>query len=294
MTTEFRQKCPICDDGSGEELLFIGLEHDKFSEFLEVRYRDKLFSATDLPETFSYWVRECGNCGLIYQVEVLSNGLLEKFYSKPPSQSEKRQAKQSSRAPSYLKYELAQFAEIGIKEGDRIFDFGVGYGVYAKEFLKRGYKVDGCEFNDDAAEHARVNGVRILEIEDLEDNSYHLVNTDQVFEHLIDPISILDKLVPSIRPGGFLKLAVPQSNFVKRQISKQNPFSSIGKLRPLLPLGHVNCFCRKTFLQIGNKYNLRLLTGPRVPFDFSPRGLYRFVNRRFNSRCGYALFQKPK
>jgi 2-polyprenyl-3-methyl-5-hydroxy-6-metoxy-1,4-benzoquinol methylase len=93
----------------------------------------------------------------------------------------------------------------------RLFEVGSGLGNLLRAARESGWKPEGNDVSPLAAERAaRVSGAAVhagpIESIDLEDGVYDVVWFDNVFEHVVDPMAVLEKLTRAIRPGGALYL----------------------------------------------------------------------------------------
>jgi 2-polyprenyl-3-methyl-5-hydroxy-6-metoxy-1,4-benzoquinol methylase len=88
----------------------------------------------------------------------------------------------------------------------RALDVGCGYGVLMHLLRERGYEVMGCELGARAAAHCRSRGLPVVRAAAPElpfaDESFHLVASAHVIEHVIDPNAFVRALVRVTHPGG--------------------------------------------------------------------------------------------
>lgn len=158
------------------------------------------------------YLYKCGNCGLvrmhplpvdeadidsIYQSEDYLGGIDQDEYR------------------GYFTFFLGHLTEkLGIGKDARVLDFGAGKCFYQKFFLETGFSdVHSLEINRKFVTFARgtlgLDNVH-LDAAALEPRSFDLVISNQVFEHLIDPIEILQtSILPLVKPGGRVVFAVP-------------------------------------------------------------------------------------
>jgi SAM-dependent methyltransferase len=105
----------------------------------------------------------------------------------------------------YLKY---------IKENDKILDFGCGGGFILKELNHR--DAFGLEPNPTAMADALSKGLKIVSsLEQLQKDSFDVIFSNHVFEHLECPIEIARELKKYLKIGGLLLVTVPNECSVK-------------------------------------------------------------------------------
>lgn len=112
---------------------------------------------------------------------------------------------------------LAFAAEL--QPGARVHDVGAGDGALLRAFADRGCVVSGSDpfASADAAEGIRIERVAVEE-ESLPAGSIDLVLFWHVLEHLDAPAKSLRRLLPSIRPGGKVVVAVPNGDSLQARI----------------------------------------------------------------------------
>ena len=150
-------------------------------------------------EQAAYCVRECEPCGLLFRDRILPASELADYYARI--------------APS--KWEIAGFypTERAVLErlrempsGSKILDFGCSSGRLLAGLLPE-YDRYGIEINENAARSAAAKGLTMLSFGDLahaDAPQFDAIVLVDVFEHLTDPLAILQTLVGVLRRGGAL------------------------------------------------------------------------------------------
>ncbi|MDP8243614.1 MAG: class I SAM-dependent methyltransferase [Candidatus Hinthialibacter antarcticus] len=94
----------------------------------------------------------------------------------------------------------------------QILDFGCGTGGLTQALGQFG-SVEGVDFSDGALDYCRKRGLetvrRISSASDLNSESYNLIATFDVLEHIEDDASVLGELHRALKPGGLLIATVP-------------------------------------------------------------------------------------
>jgi SAM-dependent methyltransferase len=108
--------------------------------------------------------------------------------------------------------------------GKRVLDLGCGASQLLPMLMKRGYDAVGFEGDPARAQVARENGVTIIsgdwrKIGDIVGaNKFDCVVSDQVFEHMLDPVGTLRSLKSVLSDGGVLIFRFPNEGSWRRQV----------------------------------------------------------------------------
>lgn len=227
-------------------------------------------------EGADYILRECASCGLIFQVEIPGEELMEAMYDRwidPKKTLHRRQGQLSFRGRIAL--ELMSIADFFGRppEAIRVLDFGMGWGYWSRIAQGFGFQVFGFELAESRVEKAQQAGITVVSKEDLPGQRFDFINTEQVFEHLPDPLETAAELAPLVGEDGVLKVSVPNGIRVKRRL--RNPDWTAGgdsprSLGTVAPLQHINCFTHPPLVRLGEGIGLRPVRRP-------PRLLYRYA-----------------
>lgn len=106
-----------------------------------------------------------------------------------------------------------------VEPGGRIHEVGAGDGALLRAFADRGYRVSGSDPFASRDRPASTDVERIVaEEEALPPASVDLVLYWHVLEHLDEPEAALCRIVPSIRPGGKVVIAVPNGDSLQARV----------------------------------------------------------------------------
>ena len=114
----------------------------------------------------------------------------------------------------------------GNKKPLRVLDVGAGIGKVMKSLEKEGHDVYGIEasptFHKAAVEKMGIPTEKIhcvmLEDAEFPDGHFDFINISAVLEHLYDPDACMKKLIRWLKPGGFINIEVPSSNWLMSKI----------------------------------------------------------------------------
>lgn len=96
-----------------------------------------------------------------------------------------------------------------------VLDIGCGYGYFIREALAAGLDAYGTDLSSEgirvASKHApdRVFRGAIDTIEELADRRFDVIFASHLIEHILDPRSLLDSLIPHMNDRGLLVLVTP-------------------------------------------------------------------------------------
>ena len=178
----------------------------------------------------------------------------------------------------------------------RMLDFGMGWANWVQMAAAFGCAVEGAESNPVQLESAHRRDLTTVSPDALEPERYDFINTEQVFEHLVDPLSLGRRLVGALRPGGVLRISVPNGTHVPALLEKPNwtaPKGHPQSLNAITPLEHLNTFTHESLNRLGAQLGLQPFTFPlRVYLDqWQPiRGVLGSLVRRVRPASGTLLY----
>ena len=153
-----------------------------------------------------------------------------------------------------------------------VLDFGMGWGRWPRLAAAFGMRAYGVELSTVQAAYAAAQGVNVVSLDELPDATFHFINSEQVFEHLVQPRETLQLLARSLAPGGWIKLAVPDGSAVAEKL--KNPDWSSRSLNPVAPLEHLNAFSAEALGELARQAGLRRTQPPITRFYASTIGLW--------------------
>jgi SAM-dependent methyltransferase len=283
---KFRNRCPACGAAT-----FTTVYEEPFSApgiraYLNRHYEGKASNAAD---AFDYSLVRCDDCSLVYQAQVPDEPLLAEIYNHWVPGNQEGVDSSTLAEYRYLA-EQVQFVieHFSVPPSDlRVLDFGFGWGQWAKMAMGFGCRVAGVELSQERIRDALATGLEVIEGNDLPKRAFRFVNTEQVFEHLLEPGAVLQKLVESLTDDGVIKISVPDSSTALRQLRREGEFAKLAaeQQMPIAPLEHINCFDYKSLVSMGRKAGLKplrprfrkLLNGASGLFQ--PRNLARTMAR---------------
>jgi SAM-dependent methyltransferase len=110
-----------------------------------------------------------------------------------------------------------QYSLSKIPAGSKVLEIGCGSGIFLGKLKNRNCEVEGLELNSKAAADCREKGLKVHTelIESFapsKKDSYDVVCSFQVLEHVIQIKSFIEAALYTLKPGGLLIVSVPNSN----------------------------------------------------------------------------------
>lgn len=249
-----REICPACSSQAHETIFSSPFSEGGIGVFLRDYYRADPDWLAEAP----YELQRCTRCSLIFQHHVGGPELLSDLYTHwvdEPEDPERdiatyreeirhvllsRDAHEIMAAASLLGLPLERLVTL---------DYGMGWALWARIAANLGCKSYGSDLAAPRMEFARAHGVKTMEDDEIGTLRFHFVNTEQVFEHVPEPLNLLRRLAGALEPQGVVKISVPSGDDVAGLISDLQQGRYRGDYQsiiPVQPLEHVNCFTRRS------------------------------------------------
>lgn len=303
-----RYKCPICQSEQLRTLYQIPFDEPPIKDYLVNFYSSPGKVEFEYLEGATYHLCECEECSLVFQREIPDSNLLQRLYEtwittrkEPPKNQE------TLEYSSYIAQEIMRIAAFFDKVPPSIstFDFGMGWGKWALMAKAFGCESYGAELSEKRIEYARSSGITIVSWDEIPQHQFDFINTEQVFEHLAEPLETLCHLRKALKPSGILKISVPTANDIKRRLRIEDwnaPKGTINSLNPVAPLEHINCFNRKSLLNLAEKSDLKEISIPiKLHYIYTTnwigarriaRNILQPITRNILKRRNYMFFGK--
>jgi SAM-dependent methyltransferase len=269
-----RELCPGCHHDSCSQLYTASLSYPPISEYLEAFYAPQGGIDLSSLKGGQFVLMECGQCGLIFQREILSERLMYRLYEEWIDPKRSLETYEAETGMNHVMAQIRQIADLIHFIGRppkqiQVLDYGMGWGHWCRLASAMGLDVNGHELSLAKAEHAAIFGIKNLTRQELHTHSFDFINVDQVFEHLAYPLETLVELVQILRPGGLIRIGVPDGWNIKKRLTSADwrvPKQARQSLNPVAPLEHVNCFNHAALFRMASKAGLE---PARVPSRYA-------------------------
>lgn len=259
-----REVCPVCASRQFQTFYSCEMSKDPVRGFIESHYQDQGHTDWHLLEHAEFALCECATCGLVFQKNVPSDHMLENIYTKmisPDFLAELERSRLTIHNFSAIAGELMMlFERTGKHPGSiRFLDFGFGSGRWARVARALGADVFVTEIGEEKYRTAASLGITVIPDEAIDKETFDIVHTEQVLEHLVEPGREFRRLARATK--GLMKVAVPRGGDIRQHVVKgaipaRSPFrlsaegTEFGKdeyvYAAILPLEHLNAFAPRT------------------------------------------------
>lgn len=283
MQTGFRlrQSCPLCEAQESKTLCELAYGEPPMAAFLENFYQHRIPPQALRAE--SYRVVSCSHCGFIYQDRILDADGMRTLYQDWIDNARSLRKKRTAGASLFRQYAGQIQTLMHLLPGDpgqmRILEYGMGWGYWSRMAQAHGLDVSGYELASERREYARALGVKVLAELPPPGACFDCVYANQVFEHLPDPAASLQELCARLAPEGLVYLRVPDGRGVAERLARHGWSPGLDAIHPL---EHINCFTRKTLIELAAGAGLRPVKPPlRLNWGSLRNGLKREIADRY-------------
>lgn len=156
----------------------------------------------------------CAGCGLVRLDPIPTEQELAGFYAQDyyAYQPSKKTGSLKNLAKKILKTKIETHNPTFPQSG-KFLDIGCGSGDYLHVMQAKGWNVQGVEPSRFGAEEARRAGFDIfngtLDEAELADNTFDYVRSNHSFEHVPNPVEVLNEIYRILKPGGKVYIGIP-------------------------------------------------------------------------------------
>jgi SAM-dependent methyltransferase len=195
-----------------------------------------------LPKFDRYGLVQCAACGFVFCRPIPSKEDLDRHYHGYGS------GQHGYVSPITVKrYEEILDRMAPYRQSGKMLDVGCGSGHFLVTAARLGWEVYGTEYSDTLYEVCAAKGIRMalgpLEPEDYEPESFDVLTSFEVLEHINNPLEELAKFYRLLRPGGLVYCTTPNFNALQRyQLGPEYSIISYPE--------HLSYYTRKTLREV--------------------------------------------
>ena len=275
-----RRQCPACKSEEYKEIYSCQFNKSPIKEYLESFYLPQGRVEFEYLTHSIFILIECNHCGLIYQQEIANDFLMAKIYEEWIDPVKTFELSKTNALDDYMYYAQEIIPIISyfnaLPSQLKFLDFGMGWGQWCQIVKAFGVESYGTEISKARVEHAEENGIKSVLWGDLQKHNFHFINTEQVFEHIAEPLETLIYLKKCLRPQGLLKISVPNGANIKRRLricDWKAPKGSKNSLNSIAPLEHINCFTYESIIKMATMAGFQQVKLPlRIQYAYSIHG----------------------
>lgn len=303
-----RTACPACGGAGHGRLFRAPFVEPPIRDYLAAFYSDRGGIDLTYLEGIEYVLARCTGCGLVYQQLVPDDELMSRIYDEWTDPGRVLHESDS------LEYRLALIDEVVTMFGLfprppaelRFLDFGMGSGIWCRIASSLGCQAHGTEISRQRLSQAASMGIPLVTWDEIPGAGFDLINAEQVFEHLREPLATLRHLRTGLRPGGMVKLSVPRGDDILRRLKTMDwtaPKGSRTSLNAVSPLEHINCFGHDALVRMAQIAGLEVVR-PRIRVQHASanwrfptatlKSLLRPVYRRLRRGGTYLYFREKR
>lgn len=253
-----RNKCPACHSKDFRRVYQKPFDAPPVSQYLESFYADQGGVDFNYLTNASFHLCECAACKLIFQLEVPNDFLMSVLYEQwmnPEKIFLQHRLTDGLGLFSNYAHEISMMIDYfdEVPSSLSFFDFGMGWGKWALMAKAFGCNSFGTELSADRVTYAASNGINVISWEDIPRHKFDFINTEQVFEHISDPLHTLQHLKTALKPGGILKVSVPTAHDIAKRLKIMDwgaPKGTKNSLNAVAPLEHINFFRRESLTKM--------------------------------------------
>ncbi len=284
-----RERCPGCQREAAKLLYSEPLDSPAITRYMRDHYEGRVERSFG---GYDYQLARCGHCGLAFQAQVPSAELIEEIYDRWLPATERAVVASHFGLDDYrylaeqVEFMLGHFRLRPFEL--KALDFGFGWAEWAKMAGAYGVDVCGAELSQVRIAYARSVGIPIVDSRALPEQEFHFINTEQVFEHLLEPGAVLKQLAAALRPGGLVKISVPNAAKAIGKLLGAKTFAALGKddIMPVAPFEHINAFTYASLVAMGKEAGL-------APLRPSLRTLYNSSSGWLEPRAALKRLARP-
>ncbi len=294
-----RDACPGCASPEHTVLAAMPFDRPPLTDLLIDAYGDRL--PLDELSHVRYELYRCSDCGLIYQRHVADDETSRWFYEQVVGVSSDETRHRTVARRLLYSEQIADFLTFRRSPSPpNVLDFGCGHGVWLDVAAALGCTTTATDIGSGLLAAVGSRGHRTTPPDQIDRSAFDLINAEQVLEHVTRPGEVMELLAGALRPGGVLRVGVPDGSRVVASLRSGAwlvPKTDKRSLNPVAPLEHVNCFDHGSLRRLGTKAGLATFRYPlrsRLGPDRTVRSIVRSALAPLRTGTGLTMmFRGP-
>ena len=249
-----RQRCPGCHGAETRTRYETSFAAGGVGVFV----RDYYHVDPALLAARPYRLDECGRCGLVFQAFIGDDRLLADLYTHSVGEPEDPERDIDTYRADMAAVRLSRDAHEVMAASSftgvpldrlRTLDYGMGWALWARIAALLGCRSYGSDLAEPRMAFARAHGVEAVTDAEIGALQFDFINTEQVFEHVPEPLDLLRRLAASLAPGGVVKLSLPsgeRADALIAMLAQGRYAGDYPSIIPVQPLEHINSFRKRS------------------------------------------------
>ena len=269
-----RNRCPACKSKNIIIRYQIPYSNQSIKNHLVEFYSPQGGIEFEYLKNEKYILCDCKDCGIIFQKNIPNDILMERLYEHwidPKMAFENRNMRFKINPDIYTNY-AKEIITIGScfkssPSDTNFLDFGMGWGDWLLMANGLGYKSYGMELSKSRIKYAESRGIKVINWEQAKKLKFDFINTEQVFEHISEPLETLKSLKTLLKSDGIIKISVPTGKNINQKLKLMDWAAKKGtknSLNDVAPLEHIQLFTRSSLILMARKAGMHEITIPLI------------------------------
>jgi SAM-dependent methyltransferase len=264
-----RRCCPVCRSGGVDQVYsepYVGAgpetvlrpKHDRLARPLG--YEERL-------DGFDYTILACRDCRALFQKLAPDPAFAAEYYGTWIARHDRpdyplAEYTHHIHQAMVLTDFLLKATGKRIPDELSILDYGVGRGIFAAAMKACGCRVSGYDLSAERMSMIQQEGIEPVGYSDIPGSNFDFINTEQVFEHLPDPLATASHLIDGLSRRGIMKVSVPYAPWLEQgevAIDWHADRYARNSSMPLQPIEHLTYFRRPSLTSMMRRLGFHIV-----------------------------------
>ena len=270
--------CPACDGGEFFEVVALS-DTKKYCEYSLKKYDSYI---DDWMDELDIAIDACPICDHHRYRDQPNEEMLYKMYDKGRPLFPERQLKAKKPSKKIIK-EVKRVRKILKQKSPTFLDYGSGFGIWARAAVNEGFEVTAYEPSKErASENNKIDFKLVHDLSELSDQTFDLINLEQVLEHIPNPCELLNSLHAFCNPGTIIRITVPNILRSGDMVNIWNDWPYNGKSAHIMaPFEHLHGFTPKSLKMTSERAGFTNANNFRVWLTYPIEILRNYIGELF-------------